>query len=175
MKKANWNRRRDYPWWYWVGIFVIWLMLGLCFLCRAEGQGAVYLLHQPADFGIGPRVDCFPFRVRDPGWQLPGFYTSLTYGDWGAYRENDLRHHIKFTTGVLIPLKPYRGWNYAVSLGVNYHHLGKEGVVPYWYNQQIYKKWSYEAGLAVKMQGFALCFGTDIPRWEPCVGFGVSF
>ena len=165
----------SYPWPEVAG-FIILMLLGVCLCSRlAKGQPALYLLFQPADLGVGPRIDYYPFSSEQAEKQTVGFYNSLTYGSCGLYKRYELKHHVKFTTGVLIPLKPYRKWNYSISGGANYHHLGKGVIRNPDLSSKIYRSWSYELGFVVKMQRLAVCVATDIPRWEPCIGIGSIF
>lgn len=161
------------------GIVRILFLAGMFRLvCGIEGvsaQRSLYLLHQPVDIGFGVRVDYYPAQFYGYRHEKCGVYNSLTYGNWGLYRENGLEHHIRFTTGVMIPLNPYKGVRYNLTFGVSYHHLGKGSVQDPGLNQELYNHWSYEGGLTFKAGHFALCLVTDIPRWEPCIGIGFIF
>jgi len=167
--------RTPYPWPAVLGGIILTLF-SVCLCSRqAEGQPALYLLWQPADLGVGPRVDYYPFSSKKSPGRMPGFYNSITYGSWGLYRLHNMEHHVKFTGGILIPLKPWRSYNYDLSFGINYHHLGKRTFREPDLNSKLYRSWSYELGSDFKMQRFAICIATDIPRWEPCIGIGFIF
>ena len=156
-------------------VIVIMIILMALSSQMCAGQGAVYLLHQPADLGVGSRVDYYPLRTRDKDPGPFGFYNSLTYGNWGLYRVNNLDHHIKFSSGVLIPFGSTEIPYMSMSIGVNYHHLGKGTVVDPGLGKVLYRRWSYEVGWTARLKRLSVCVATDIPRWEPCVGFGLSF
>uniref|UniRef100_A0A6H1ZST8 Outer membrane protein beta-barrel domain-containing protein n=1 Tax=viral metagenome TaxID=1070528 RepID=A0A6H1ZST8_9ZZZZ len=147
-----------------------WSGTGVC-----NAQGSLYLLHQPVDIGFGVRVDYYPGVIYGFRHEKCGVYHSVSYGTLGLYRHRGLEHHIKFTTGVLVPIKPYKNVKYNITFGVSYHHLGKGSIQDLDINKELYNRWSYEVGLTFKMERFALCIVTDIPRWEPCIGIGFIF
>jgi len=171
----NTNNRNYYPGPELIGFFI--LMLIVVCLCshKAAAQSSIYLLHQPTDLGIGIRVDIDPLQFTKSGRKKCGLYSSLSYGNWGLYRQYGLEHHVKTTVGCLIPLKPYKSHHYSLSFGTSYHHLGKNSVRDPELNQKLYKTWGYEIGISFKTKFLALCISTDIPRWEPCVGVGMVF
>jgi hypothetical protein len=160
----------------WVMIYLIILVLLLFIVInKCESRGAIYLLHHPVDYGIGVRVDYYPLKNPDSVVQLPGFYNSVSYGSGGLYKLYGLRDHIKISSGVLIPLRPYPPARYAVSAGVNYHSVNRGSPGDIQVNEIILRPWSFEAGLSVYMRRLAVCFSTDILRWEPCIGIGYVF
>ncbi len=128
---------------------------------------ALYISHQPVDFGVGVRGDYYIKSF--------GLYNSVSYSDWGLYRQNNLRHHVKLSMGVLMPLDDYNGAKFDVMAGLNYHHMRYTKLEDSFINHKILNPWSFELGLTVKMQKFALGVRTDILRWEPCVDFGLTF
>ena len=125
---------------------------------------ALYVALQPVDFGIGVRGDYYINGL--------GLYSSVSYGNWGLYRQYDIKHHVKFTTGVLLPLPDYNGASFDVTAGLNYHLLGSVMMENSYLNPKIFNPWSFELGLTVKLKRFALGVRTDILRWEPCVDIG---
>ena len=155
-------------------IIICMLILGLCSR-SAPAQGAVYTSYHPVDHGIGLRADFEGDRGSKSVFKRVGTYYGASYGNWGLYRLYGLEHHIKVTAGILIPLKPYYKWHYNLSIGTNYHHLGKGYEINYQVNPKIYQSWSYEVGLSVRMKKIAVCMATDIRRWEPGVGLGLLF
>jgi hypothetical protein len=128
---------------------------------------AIYITHQPVDFGIGIRGD---YYINDVG-----FYSSASYGNWGLYRQYNLKHHIKITTGILFPLADYNGGVFDFTAGLNYHILKYSIIDNPSLNSKILKPLSFELGLTVKLRHFALGICTDIPRWEPGIDFGYAF
>jgi len=161
---------------FWVVLYVLLVMLGAAICTRkCEGQGAVYGLFQPADLGIGARVDYYPLKIREPGNQRAGLYHSIAYGSGGLYRLYGLGSHVKVGAGALIPLPAYPPFRHVLSLGVNYHYLSgarREGSEVSW---KIFRPWSFEAGLSVYMRRLAVAVNTDILRWEPSIGIGYVF
>lgn len=129
---------------------------------------ALYISFQPADFGVGIRVD---YRVK-----RLGLYNSISYGNWGIYKKYDVRHHTKFTIGVLIPIRDYHTWKYNFTAGINYHLLGSAIMDNIPVDPKIFNPWSFELGLSVyTTRRFALGVRTDILRWEPCVDLHYKF
>lgn len=136
---------------------LIFLLLFIPIICSGQ---AVYISHQPADLGIGLRVD------------YKRFYGSLSYGNGGFYKEYNLEHHVKITTGFMIPLKSdYNGWEFFPTIGVNYH----SEKIKYPYIKVTEINPSFELGLTVYMGWVAFGVRTDCLRWEPCVDLGVNF
>ena len=152
-------------------------MLLLSSLCIAQPKNALSIATQPTDFGIGLRYD-YHFK------NALGVYTSTTYGDWGLYKQYDIRHHTKITTG--ISLYQFGLMNkdlylrkqfiyYYFTAGLNYHILDKPKYLPYNISKQIYKPWSFELGVTCYMNKILIGMRTDILRWEPCIDIGYSF
>jgi len=138
------------------------LLSVLLVVCQVlSAQDAFYLAFQPADLGVGVRCDWHIGRL--------GLYNSFTYGDWGVYREYGLKHHMKMTAGVLLPLSDYRSWEYAVSAGFNYHSFRYSYIEGFEVDSRILDPCSFELGLTVRMRWWALGVRTDILRWEPCI------
>ena len=125
---------------------------------------ALYVALQPVDFGVGVRGDYYINGL--------GLYSSVSYGNWGLYRQYDIKHHTKFTTGVLLPLPDYEGNKFDITAGLNYHLLGSVMLDGSPLNPNIFNPWSFELGVTVKLKRFALGVRTDILRWEPCVDIG---
>jgi len=138
-------------------IFILLMIPALC-----SGQ-AIYVSFQPADLGFGLRGD---YKI---------FYGSLSYGNGGIYRKYDLEHHVKMTAGVMILLKPYNGFEFFPTAGINYHILSHAEIDGLIVNPKIFNPLSFELGLTVYMGRFALGMRTDILRWEPCVDLGYKF
>jgi len=143
-------------------IVLILFLIGL----SLQGQ-TVYVLFQLADLGIGLRSD---YHIRNLG-----LYNSISYGNWGIYKYYDLKNHIKLTAGILIPLKDYNGCKFNFTVGVNYHLLSSAITNDSPLDPRIFNSWSFELGLAVKINHFAICVATDILRWEPEIGIGIKF
>ncbi|MBK5202140.1 MAG: hypothetical protein JJE45_00260 [Prolixibacteraceae bacterium] len=141
------------------------LLISVSFSAMAQRQpSALYLSHQPVDFGIGVRGDYYINGF--------GLYSSVSYGNWGLYRQFDIKHHVKLSTGVLLPLPDYNGGKFDVTAGINYHLLGSVMLDDSPLNPKIFNPWSFELGLTVKLKRFAIGVRTDILRWEPCVDAG---
>ena len=154
------------------------VMLGCCFfhgIVLSQGRPSVSFILQPVDLGVGIRADFYPLRAQCTGRRAPGVYFSASYGNRGLYREQGLKDHVKATAGVLIPLKPYRGWGFDISFAVNYHHLGPGTIRDYSINQKIYESLSWELGHTVKFKRLVYTYTLDTNRWEPCLGLGLLF
>jgi len=164
-------------WSAWEGLGIIILIMFLIVLCSrpAKAQGAVYTSYHLVDHGIDLRGDFEGDRGSKSLFKRVGSYYGASYGNWGLYRLYGLEHHIKVTAGILIPLRPYYKWVYNLSIGTNYHHLGKGSEINYQVNPEIYHSWSYELGLSVRMKKMAGFFATDMRRWEPGIGLGFLF
>ena len=175
MKRIS-NVRSEHTCCLGVLLYVIMLMIDAVLCIReCKGQGAVYGLFQPADLGIGARVDYYPLKIREPGDQRAGLYHSIAYGSGGLYRLYGLGSHVKVGAGALIPLPAYPPFRHVLTMGVNYHYLSgarKEGSEVSW---KIFRPWSIEAGLSVYMRRLAVAVNTDILRWEPAIGIGIVF
>lgn len=135
-----------------------------------------YLLIQPVDFGIGHRLD-IGFSTTD--LQL---YESISYGNWGLYRQNGIRDHIKFTIGLMHALKPHTNEKtlstdqFFITFGLNYHLLTKYAEPDIPLDSDIFNPWSFELGItAYSWKKVAIGIRTDILRWEPCMDFGYRF
>jgi len=162
--------------WLFFGVTMILCTLIMLWCSRpAPGQSVVSIVHHPVDYGIGIRADIYPDKDSQALFKRWGSYYAVTYGNWGLYRRFGINHHITLTSGILIPLKSYHNYLYNLSIGVNYHHLGKGYEEHYLVKPNIYKKWSYELGLSVRMKRTAVFIATDIRRWEPGVGLGFLF
>lgn len=146
-------------------IFLIVVSLSFTF-SKAQSYNAVYVSHQPVDLGIGMRGDYYIKRM--------GLYSSLSYGNWGFYKREDIKHHVKFTTGVLVPLPDYNGGIFDITAGINYHLFGSIPIESP-LNPHIFNPWSFELGLTTKLRYFAVAIRIDILRWEPCVDIGFTF
>ena len=130
-------------------------------------KNAVYIVMQPADFGMGIRGDYHFWKA--------GVYGSASYGTLGLYKRASLKKHIKLTAGVLIPLKRYLSNQFDISVGLNYHYVEKiKGEnLDYWAGTIFYYPWSYEIGLTIKLKRITMGVRTDIMRWEPCIDVGI--
>ena len=137
----------------------------------SPGQGnridAVCLVYQPVDNGLGIRIDYQIMNLR--------LYNSLSYGNQGLYRANNLKQHTKLTAGILIPLQDYRGHKYNIMAGINYHHLRSDGYFEACLDPRIFDPWSFELGVSIYIGRIAIGTRTDILRWEPCVDIGYRF
>jgi len=154
------------------------VMLAWCFfhgIVLSQGRPSVSFILQPVDLGVGIRADFYPLRAQGTERRAPGFYFSASYGNRGLYREQGLKDHVKATAGVLIPLKPYRGWEFDISAGVNYHSLSSGSARDYRINPKIYESLSWELGHTVKIKRVMYTYTLDINRWEPCLGLGLLF
>ncbi len=155
----------------WIITFVIFIILFWvsCNISTAQTaerpQNAIFLAVQPTDYGLGVRGD---YHAKDLG-----LYSSVSYGSQGLYKINDIKHHTKFTTGLLIPLKDSSLYKCDFSFGINYHFLGSDMALDSQLNPTIYNHWSFELGFAVKFKIIAIAVTTDILRWEPCIYFGI--
>ena len=141
----------------------------------APAQSVASVTYHAVDHGVGLRADLYPAKESKALFKRFGSYYAVTYGNWGLYKRFGIDHHVTLTSGILIPLKSCNEWLYNLSLGVNYHHLGKGYIEHYTVAPNIYKSWSYELGLSVRMKRTAVCIATDIRRFEPGVGFGFFF
>lgn len=130
-----------------------------------QHPNAIYLAMQPVDFGLGIRYD---YHISDLG-----LYSSVSYGDWGLYRIYNVRHHVKLSTGILMPLEDYNGAHFDVTAAINYHYVQSVMLDDLLVNPKIFNPWSFELGLSVKLHNFAIAVRTDILRWEPCVDVGI--
>lgn len=163
---------------------IVFSITVLIFICSANNISAqksikirsIYLATQPVDFGIGQRID---IGFKNDALQL---YESLTYGDWGLYKQNGLRHHLKASIGIMAPI--YQRYNqtvlnhneFFVTGAVNYHHLGKATINNEIVDPRIFNPWSFEIGITgYTWSRFAIGVRTDILRWEPCIDFGYKF
>lgn len=124
---------------------------------------AIMLSYQPTDNGIGLK-----YEHSYPG---VGVYGSVSYGNWGLYKRYNLDHHIKSSIGVLVPMRDYLGYKYDFTAGINYHYIHGNG--DDLLNPKIYNPFSFELGVSVKLNKFAIAIRTDILRWEPCVDVGI--
>jgi hypothetical protein len=135
---------------------------------RETPHDAIYLAYQPWDHGLGIRYD---HHIN----YWAGLYGSASYGRLGLYKYSGLGQHVKLTTGVLIPFKDWRGNQHDFTLGLNYHWVS--GVVEtnetFKDNPIFHEPFSFEIGLTIKMERFALGMRTDILRWEPCIDIGI--
>lgn len=136
----------------------------MCLMCEGKAQGAIYVAIQPADVGVGIRGDYYFNDV--------GVYSSISYGNGGLYKQFNMKHHVKLTTGVLIPLPDYGTWKYDFTVGINYHYLKDVTIYNIPVNPEILNPLSFELGLTVKMKRLAIAVRTDILRWEPCIDIG---
>lgn len=122
----------------------------------------LYISTQPVDVGFGVRMDYNMYPLS--------FYNSVSYGNMGLYRLSNLKHHIKISTGINMPLEQYHDYIYHMTAGINYHIIqGTDDE----YNYKMFNPWSFELGLSVKFSRFAIAVRTDILRWEPCVDVGI--
>lgn len=146
-------------------IIIIGLLLIFC--GKANTQNAIYLTLQPTDLGLGIRSD---YYIKDLG-----FYSSLSYGNGYIYRKRNLKHHIKLSTGILIPLPNYRGNMYDITAGINYHY--EESLTIHYPSIETndFNPLSYELGITVKFKCFTFAVRTDIPRFETYFDIGILF
>ena len=133
----------------------------------SSGQKAIYIAFTPADYGIGIRGD-YHFSTL-------GAYASLTYGNGGCYRQNDLQHHCKLSVGVLVPLRPIDENRFYFSTAINYHSLAKAKLYDMDVDPKIFNPFSFELGLTTYLHRLAVGVRTDILRWEACMDIGINF
>jgi hypothetical protein len=135
---------------------------------REKPYNALYLSFQPADLGFGIRGD-----VHFNYWL--GAYGSASYGQWRLYKDSGLDQHVKITLGPLIPFTDWMGNQHDFTIGLNYHHTSGEitDFINFKEDGIFHQPWSFELGLTIKYQKFALGFRTDILRWEPCFEIGI--
>jgi len=138
-------------------------------------EPSVSFVIQPSDWGVGIRTDYLVRGSRDPGYGSMGFYGSLSYGSWSLYKQAGLKDHIKVTTGVMLPLRPYRNSLQWITAGVNYHYFSPGSVRDIWISQIIYEHLSFELGHTVRIGRVHISYSLDIRRWEPCFGVGFVF
>jgi hypothetical protein len=130
-------------------------------LTNVDGQkpsSVVYLAYQPADHGMGVRVDHYLNEIL-------GFYGSVTYGNWGVYRTVGYTNHLKATFGTILPITYHMEKQFGATVGFNYHYAEPD----YKPNYNIY---SFELGITMNYSRFSLGLRTDILNWEPCVDVG---
>lgn len=152
--------------------FILIVVLAVTFAMPAIGQtkkvphpDAIMAVFQPVDFGTGLRYE--------HSFSGIGAYGSVSYGNWGLYKTYQLHHHIKYSVGVLVPMRDYLGSKFDFTTGINYHYIYSYGDKSNLLDGKIFNPWSFELGLSVKMRRFALAIRTDILRWEPCVDIGI--
>jgi hypothetical protein len=146
---------------------LIIIILSMLVMCEGKAQNAIYVAIQPVDVGIGIRGDYYFNDI--------GAYSSVSYGNGGLYKHFNMQHHVKLTTGVLIPLPDYQTWKYDFTVGINYHYIHDATINNISVDPEIFNPLSFELGLAVKMKYLAIGIRTDILRWEPCVDVGYVF
>ena len=124
----------------------------------------IYLAYQPADHGVGVRGD---YHLN----YILGSYSSLTYGNWGAYDMVGFKNHFKATVGGMFNFSRYGGDYYRATVGFNYHYVETDDGS---FAETIdYSPVSFEVGLTVTYEKFAIAFRTDVLHWEPCVDIGI--
>lgn len=135
---------------------------------REKPAPAIYLAYQPWDHGLGIRGD---YHIN----YWAGVYGSASYGQWGLYKGSGLDQHVKLTAGILIPWKDWSGNQHDWTVGLNRHwvsgHIEESEI--YKDDPVFHQPWSFELGLTIKFQRFALGMRTDILRWEPCIDVGI--
>ena len=137
---------------------------------------AVYIATQPVDFGIGQRID---IGFKNNAIQL---YESLSYGNWGLYKNNKIKHHFKASLGIMAPFATQsiqatlNHSRFFVTTAINYHWLSEAYVDNELVDPRIFNPWSFELGITgYTWKHFSLGVRTDILRWEPCIDFGYKF
>ena len=136
-------------------------------------HNSLYVALQPFDYGLGLRYD-YTFK------QL-GLYTSISHGNYwfDTSHTQYIKDHNKYTLGIswLFPKEWGKLNTFSINGGINYHTVGSyDTSMIYNLNDDIlYNQLSYELGCTVKFPKFAMGIRTDIPRWEPCFDFGISF
>ena len=128
-------------------------------------SNGIYLSYQPADHGLGLRVDYSIGKLN--------LYNSASYGTWGVYKEYGVRDHMKLTQGFMIRIPDYMGFKYYVTGGLNYHEIFNTSYSDFEVDAMIFNHWSFELGFTCKLKRIAIAVATDIPRWEPCVYLGI--
>lgn len=144
------------------------ILVSILFLISTSIYGqryAVYASLLPADLGTGVRAD------------LGYAYGSVSYGNWGVYKETYIRDHWKVTVGAIIPMewifKRSNEKDFKASLiaGANYHNAK----YPEYITEKLKGTLSWEAGFSVYIQKFAIGARTDFRRGEPCIDIGLTF
>ena len=160
---------------YFIGIAIVILFSIFSPKCQAQcltdykqPVTSIYLAYQPADHGLGLRVD----YLRIGKFNL---YSSASYGTSGIYKQYGLKSHMKLTQGIMYRIPDYNGSRFFVTAGINYHDIFGTYPTIYSVDPLIYDNWSYELGVSLKIKWFALGLRTDINRWEPCVDLGYNF
>jgi len=148
-------------------LIILLVLLSSLPLFAQEKRSALYVSMQPADFGIGLRYDFYPGRI--------GIYNSITYGNLGLYKANQIKHHVKITAGILAPLPDYNGAKFDITAGINYHYLGSVIMEGSLVSSQIFNPWSFELGLTTKWKRLCIGVRTDLLRWEPTLDLGIKF
>jgi len=114
--------------------------LGISF----NNDNAIYFTFQPVDYGLGIRGDYTLDNL--------GMYSSISYSNWGLYKQYDLQNHIKFTTGVRIPLRDYNGCSFDFTAGLNYHYLQSAVLNNELVKPTIFNPLSFELGILVRLR-----------------------
>jgi len=114
--------------------------LGISF----NNDNAIYFTFQPVDYGLGIRYDYTLDNL--------GMYSSISYSNWGLYKQYDLQNHIKFTTGIRIPLRDYNGCSFDFTAGLNYHYLQSAVLNNELVKPTIFNPLSFELGLLVRLR-----------------------
>lgn len=129
-------------------------------IAQNKYSNSIYLCFQPADFGIGMRIDYHIINTE--------LYNSLSYGNWGDYRKAGILNHTKLTMGAILFSSEHNRNTYSITTGINYHLFGKQER----YIHRISDPWSFELGVSLKMKRLSFGMRTDVLRWEPCVDVG---
>lgn len=147
------------------------LFLAMFLFSSLYGQEfkGIYGVFQPLDIGVGVRAD---LQIGDNE-----YYTSISYGNGGVYREYWLKDHYKVSAGYMFLLSD-RGSEYDCWLtgGLNFHIVNN--MYEYEHptlNKIIYSPISFELGTTARINKFLFGVRTDIIRWEPCVDFSYNF
>ena len=157
-------------------LIAILIIPGICFSqVNSPRISAAYLSCAPVDFGIGERID---FTVSD----RVKIYESVTYGNWGLYKENGLEDHYRISLGMMWRLQErsfdprMRNRYFYLTGAINYHIFNATDNVNESLNSIVMQPWSFELGVTFYVsQNVSVGVRTDIPRWEPGIDFGFRF
>ena len=164
-QNSNWNNLTKLL--ITIGIITILLIFKTCSnAINANAQPiTIYGTYQPADHGVGVKVDYYTF------------YGSMSYGKGSNYKTYKLGNHFKLTSGIILPVDLFlksainEYYRVYINAGLTYHNTSKYNKdVPY----ILFEPISYELGFSVKFDKWSFSCLTDIRRWEPQIGAGIN-
>ena len=152
-------------------LFLIIFLIGTI----AQGQNTIYLVFQPADLGLGARVD-----HQFNGSRL-GLYSSLSWGNYKIVPDDYIKNHVKASAGGILYgtetsfiLAP---WSF-VSCGLNYHTYGARKLSGQMINgkiifdNSIFDPLSFELGAGTRLDRVTLALCVDMIKWDVGINFG---